>query len=154
LQLGSPGDAAKLRRNFPGSEPVGFTEAAQKCPSSTRTNHQRRPAAPATRSWLHGFEHLIAYSRHADRRSRKDSGAQNAHIAVFRGVGNAAEIRSAVRERVRRYRDTGLGDPDDTAPDGEEASILGAGELLSAARELAREARLLRLATAARIPLS
>jgi hypothetical protein len=50
-------------------------------------------------------------------------------------VANADAIRDAIRERLRRHRDAGLGDlddRDDTAP------------LLEPARELAREARLLR----------
>lgn len=40
------------------------------------------------------------------------------HVAYFRGVANAEEIRDLVREGVRRQRDTGLGDPDElhTAP--------------------------------------
>lgn len=84
----------------------------------------------------------------------KDGGPKDTHVAIFRGVGNAAEIRSAIRERVRRYRDAGLGDPDDADSSEEEASVVGASELLNAGRELAREARLLRLATAARIASS
>lgn len=35
------------------------------------------------------------------------------HEAFFRGVDNAEEIRTAIRERVRLHRGTGLGDPDD-----------------------------------------
>ncbi|HYC59150.1 MAG TPA: PH domain-containing protein [Thermoanaerobaculia bacterium] len=35
------------------------------------------------------------------------------HVAYFRGVDNAEEIRDLVREGVRRQRDTGLGDPDE-----------------------------------------
>jgi membrane protein YdbS with pleckstrin-like domain len=39
--------------------------------------------------------------------------AQPMHIAYFRGVDNANEIRDLVREGVRRQRSTGLGDPDE-----------------------------------------
>ena len=35
------------------------------------------------------------------------------HIAFFRGVDNADEIRDLLREGVRRQRDAGLGDPDE-----------------------------------------
>lgn len=35
------------------------------------------------------------------------------HEAFFRGVDNAEEIRTAIRERVRLHRGAGLGDPDD-----------------------------------------
>lgn len=37
------------------------------------------------------------------------------HEAFFRGVDNAEEIRTAIQERVRLHRDSGLGDPDDAA---------------------------------------
>jgi len=41
---------------------------------------------------------------------------QSPHEARFRGVANAAELRDLVRERVRRYRDAGLGDAHAPAP--------------------------------------
>ncbi|HEX8276575.1 MAG TPA: PH domain-containing protein [Longimicrobiaceae bacterium] len=72
---------------------------------------------------------------------------ESLHEARFRGVDDAAGIRDLVRERVRRFRDTGLGDPDDAPalPSGGEAAEL------AAARELLAEARALRTAaTAAR----
>jgi uncharacterized membrane protein YdbT with pleckstrin-like domain len=73
---------------------------------------------------------------------------ESLHEAYFRGVDNAEEIRDVVRERVRRFRDTGLGDPDDVhalpparpAPTGEHADA----ELAAAAREMLAEARALR----------
>ena len=82
------------------------------------------------------------------------------HVGLFRGVDNAHAIRAAVLDRIRRYRDAGLGDPDDEAA-GAHAPIaapvttpsppdrLGdAPSLLAAARELAAEARALREALA------
>jgi uncharacterized membrane protein YdbT with pleckstrin-like domain len=65
---------------------------------------------------------------------------ESMHEAYFRGVGNAAEIRTVIRERVQRYRDAGLGDPDD-AP-----ALPAAGEpdLLAAAVELRGEMQALR----------
>ena len=80
---------------------------------------------------------------------------ESLHEGYFRGVDNAEEIRDVVRERVRRFRDTGLGDPDDhpalppmhPAP----AAELADAELAAAARELLAEARALRsTATAGR----
>jgi membrane protein YdbS with pleckstrin-like domain len=84
------------------------------------------------------------------------SATANTHIAYFRGVDNAAEIRAAIRDRIRRYRDAGLGDPDDLPPVWEPGiSVSGpAGDfartgldvpgLIAAARDLAAEARALR----------
>jgi uncharacterized membrane protein YdbT with pleckstrin-like domain len=78
------------------------------------------------------------------------------HVGLFRGVDNAEEIRAAVLDRIRRHRDAGLGDPDDEAP-GADAPLAAstptpAGAegptLLTAARELADEARALREALA------
>jgi membrane protein YdbS with pleckstrin-like domain len=72
-------------------------------------------------------------------------GAQDQmHIGYFHGVNNAGEIRDMIVERMRNLRDAGLGDPDDAAEVVEEAA--SGGELLEAARELAGEARALRLA--------
>lgn len=78
----------------------------------------------------------------------KHAAGESLHEAYFRGVDDAAEIRDLVRERVRRFRDTGLGDPDDAPalpPGGEAADA----ELAAAARELLAEARALRSAATA-----
>jgi membrane protein YdbS with pleckstrin-like domain len=77
------------------------------------------------------------------------------HVGLFRGVDNAHAIRAAVLDRIRRYRDAGLGDPDDEAPGAHAplaapaaasppTTITAAPSLLAAARELATEARALR----------
>lgn len=81
------------------------------------------------------------------------------HEAFFRGVDNAEEIRTAIRERVRLHRDSGLGDPDDAValaaggveaefPDEPKGSLSGAppeaagvGDVVAAARELRDEVR-------------
>ncbi|MGH9458317.1 MAG: PH domain-containing protein [Thermoanaerobaculia bacterium] len=68
----------------------------------------------------------------------KGKGHEDLHVAYFRGVGNAAEIRDLIRERVRRHRDSGLGDPDE--PAAEEAQTADA---VHAARELLEETRAL-----------
>lgn len=48
--------------------------------------------------------------------SHRKSLGEPMHIAYFRGVDNANEIRDLVREGVRRQRDSGLGDPDERQP--------------------------------------
>jgi membrane protein YdbS with pleckstrin-like domain len=40
-------------------------------------------------------------------------GVQNLHLGIFRGVDNPGEIRDLMLARLRRLRDTGLGDPTD-----------------------------------------
>ena len=64
------------------------------------------------------------------------------HEAHFSGVDNAEEIRTAIRERVRRHRDAGLGDPDDAAP--ALFDVDNADAVLAAARALQQEMRKLR----------
>ncbi|MEX2466409.1 MAG: PH domain-containing protein [Gemmatimonadota bacterium] len=63
---------------------------------------------------------------------------ESMHEASFRGVDDPEKIRSAILERVRRQRDSGLGDPDDRG--------VGSEEPLRAAETLRREAGLLRAA--------
>lgn len=67
---------------------------------------------------------------------------EDLHVAFFRGVDRAAEIRDLIRERVRRVRDAGLGDPDDAPGEPESAA--------EAAREVLAEVRALRGAFAGR----
>lgn len=69
---------------------------------------------------------------------RTASSGSHTHEARFDGVDNAAEIRQLVRQRIRMYRDSGLGDPDD-APQQTRTS-----PALEAARNLLQEARALR----------
>lgn len=87
----------------------------------------------------------------------------NTHLAYFRGVDNAEEIRAAIRERIRYHRDAGLGDPDDVPHgkipgatpgaalvpargDADSHTLLASPALLSAARLLSAEACALRRA--------
>lgn len=58
------------------------------------------------------------------------------HVAYFRGVDNAEEIRDLVREGVRRQKDAGLGDPDDHHPQAAAAPSDAVTELLHEARKL------------------
>jgi uncharacterized membrane protein YdbT with pleckstrin-like domain len=67
----------------------------------------------------------------------KKSAAEPMHVAYFRGVANATEIRDLLREGVRRQKDAGLGDPDEVVaapPDDDTEAALT--ELLTAARSL------------------
>ena len=75
------------------------------------------------------------------------------HTGYFHGVDNAHEIRDLIQDRLRRYRDSGLGDPEEArravtgaAPVSAEAAASIDADVLAAARELATEARALRVA--------
>ena len=69
--------------------------------------------------------------------------SRNLHLARFRGVDNAEEIRDLVLERMKRARDAGLGDPDDAAVP---TATAGPSDLERAARDLMAESAALRLA--------
>lgn len=75
-----------------------------------------------------------------------ESGGHSLHTGIFHGVDNAPEIRDLILERLRRFRATGLGDPDDARDHRSPTAVSGA---LEAAREALAEARALRR-TAAR----
>jgi hypothetical protein len=65
------------------------------------------------------------------------------HTGIFHGVDNASEIRDLILERLRHFREAGLGDPDDAAT----ATVPAApDDALAAAREALAEARALRAA--------
>lgn len=59
---------------------------------------------------------------------------ESLHVAYFRGVANANEIRDLLLDGVRRQKDAGLGDHDDHQPVDE--IQLAMSELLAAARGL------------------
>ena len=67
----------------------------------------------------------------------------NLHVAWFRGIDNAEEVKTLIQDRLRKLKDTGLGDRDDHAPP---ASVAPA--LLDALRAVHAEARALRMAAA------
>lgn len=69
----------------------------------------------------------------------KKAHAEPMHVAYFRGVDNAEEIRDLLREGVRRQRDAGLGDPDEAAAE------TAADDVEQAAATLLAEARALRV---------
>jgi membrane protein YdbS with pleckstrin-like domain len=75
------------------------------------------------------------------------SSGDDMHLGLFHQVTNGSEIRDLILKRLRRFRESGLGDPDEKAPavPDEVPPITGdATSLVTAARELAAEARALR----------
>lgn len=85
---------------------------------------------------------------------RKAGREADMHLGLFHSVTNATEIRDLILERLRRFRQAGLGDPDDhrdhvaLAPGGVVPSTGGTppaeSDPLAAAREVLAEARALR----------
>ena len=79
----------------------------------------------------------------------------NLHVATFGGVDNPEEIRDLMLQRLRRLRDTGLGDLDD-APGLKSAPVydpaFGSSETLQALAAFRDEARALRRAAEAVLP--
>jgi uncharacterized membrane protein YdbT with pleckstrin-like domain len=69
----------------------------------------------------------------------KGGAGEPMHVAYFRGVDNAEEIRDLVREGVRVQRNAGLGDPDEREHRDDDAQ--------AAVAELLHEARALRTLT-------
>lgn len=68
------------------------------------------------------------------------------HLGLFHSVTNPQEIRDLILERLRRFRESGLGDPDEKTAGDDHPPTVPAGnhDLLAAARGLAEEARSLR----------
>ena len=77
---------------------------------------------------------------------------ESLHTGIFRGVANATEIRDLVLERLRLFRETGLGDFDEkraptaTTPAPAAAAPSLPADALAAAQEVLAEARALRTA--------
>ncbi len=73
-------------------------------------------------------------------------GREPAHLGFFRAVDNADEIRDLILERLRQFKQSGLGDPDEpesflahpTAEETDRSAIHAAKELLLEARALHR----------------
>ncbi len=83
--------------------------------------------------------------------THEQKGGESLHTGVFHGVSNAHEIRDLILERLRQFRETGLGDPDEpgraaSAPGGADAAASPPPAALAAAHELLAEARALRRA--------
>jgi uncharacterized membrane protein YdbT with pleckstrin-like domain len=69
----------------------------------------------------------------------------NLHVAWFRGIDNAEEVKTLIQDRLRKLKDAGLGDHDDRAF--HHAPAAPAAGLLEALRAVHFEARALREAT-------
>jgi hypothetical protein len=69
------------------------------------------------------------------------------HLAYFRGVDNAEEIKGLILDRLRRLRGSGLGDPEESEAEAPSTPAPG-GPALAAAHDLLAEARALRRALA------
>jgi hypothetical protein len=81
--------------------------------------------------------------------SQHDQGkSESMHTGSFKGVENAEQIRDLILERLRSFRDSGLGDPDEPATGPLAPAPAGpkGDDLLDAGRELLSEARQLRAA--------
>jgi uncharacterized membrane protein YdbT with pleckstrin-like domain len=73
--------------------------------------------------------------------SHEHHGGANLHTAWFRGIDNASEVRELIQQRLRQWRDAGLGDHDDVHPEGRAPS---SPDFLAALREVYAEAEALR----------
>jgi membrane protein YdbS with pleckstrin-like domain len=77
-----------------------------------------------------------------------DKEEDDMHLGLFHSVTNGSEIRDLIQERLRCFRESGLGDPDEktspAAPNSIAPDTSDTTDLVTAARELAAEARALR----------
>ncbi len=73
-------------------------------------------------------------------------GGDSLHTAVFHAVDNAPEVRDLILERLRLFRASGLGDPEESHAEFPPVSVLPSEAALAAARELLAETRALRQA--------
>lgn len=78
-----------------------------------------------------------------DSGNEPEGDAKNLHLAFFRGVSNAEEIRDLLLAHLRRLKGSGLGDPDEVEPEPVPVPTQPS-DALAAARELLAEARALR----------
>lgn len=77
----------------------------------------------------------------------KHHGEEDMHQGLFHSVTNASEIRDLILERLRLFRESGLGDPEEkrsVAQSTAAPAVATNDDLLAAAKELAAEARALR----------
>jgi uncharacterized membrane protein YdbT with pleckstrin-like domain len=69
--------------------------------------------------------------------------SENLHTAWFRGIDNANEVRELIQQRLRRLKDSGLGDHEESVPS---ATFVYSAAMLAALREVHTEAAALRQA--------
>jgi len=70
-------------------------------------------------------------------------GGHELHTAWFRGIDNANEVRVLIQERLRRLKDSGLGDQDEVINDQRQGAP--GLEMLTTLREVYEESRALRI---------
>jgi membrane protein YdbS with pleckstrin-like domain len=75
--------------------------------------------------------------------SQRKERSENLHTAWFRGIDNANEVRELIQQRLRRLKDSGLGDHEENAPP---AKFEFSAAMVSAIREIHAEATALRQA--------
>jgi membrane protein YdbS with pleckstrin-like domain len=76
---------------------------------------------------------------------------EDMHVGLFHSVTNATAIRDLIVERLRRYREAGLGDPDERTSMATKVDLVqpqGPTDALAAAHEVLHETRALRSALA------
>ena len=71
---------------------------------------------------------------------------ESLHTGIFHSVDNATDIRDLILERLRHFRQAGLGDPDDHHDRPAAPTLVSPADTLAAAHELLAEARALRAA--------
>jgi uncharacterized membrane protein YdbT with pleckstrin-like domain len=69
--------------------------------------------------------------------------SENLHTAWFRGINNANEVRELIQQRLRRLKDSGLGDHEENVPS---TKFEFSAAMLAAMREVHTEAAALRQA--------
>lgn len=74
----------------------------------------------------------------------QQAGAFSMHTGYFRGVDNAEELRDLMRERMRKAKGAGLGDPEDDHDEAAADAGTGAPDLTAVLSELRTEAQHLR----------
>jgi len=75
--------------------------------------------------------------------SQRKERSENLHTAWFRGIDNANEVRELIQQRLRRLKDSGLGDHEENSPS---AKFEFSAAMLAAIREIHTEATALRQA--------
>ncbi len=91
-----------------------------------------RITAGPLQGWL-GLADLVVSSAGGGAAKGKGNDAKSGHTAQFAGIENATATRDLIVERLKHYRDTGLGERTEKPVIGVEAA---AAELLAAAKEL------------------
>ena len=75
---------------------------------------------------------------------------QSLHTAWFRGVNNAGEVRELIQQRLRQFKDAGLGDHEDRTVTASSVSVPLSPDFIAALKALHEEATALRQTVAHR----